>query len=256
MFAKERQSKIEQIIMEQGSASVQKLSEMFNVSEVTIRKDLDELQKENRVVRTHGGAVVKYQSRPKVCFQNLAIFCVEEKQQIARKALEFIENGDSIILDGSTTVFELAQLINASELTDLLIITTSVRMAQVFDREAIEVVIVGGTLDRKLNTVIGPIAEKNLASMNADKCFVGINGIDETYGFSTDGFSDAATKARICESSKQSFVLADYTKFNKRYIAKAMDIDRNVSYIITDQKTRELDCRAIANKVPLIFADL
>ena len=96
MFAKERQSKIEQLILERGSASVLRLSQMFNVSEVTIRKDLDELQKGNRVVRTHGGAVVKYQSRPDWCFQNLAVVCLEEKQQIARTALEFIEDGESI----------------------------------------------------------------------------------------------------------------------------------------------------------------
>ena len=225
MFAKERQSKIEQLILERGSASVLRLSQMFNVSEVTIRKDLDELQKGNRVVRTHGGAVVKYQSRPDWCFQNLAVVCLEEKQQIARKALEFIEDGDSILMDGATTVRELAVLINSSELKNITIITNSIELAQTFDREAIEVILVGGSLNPKLNTVTGPIAERNISYINVDKCFIGISGIDEAFGFSTDEFSDAAIKLNICRSSKQSFVLADHTKFRKRYLAKVFDLD-------------------------------
>lgn len=255
MFAKERQSKIEQLILERGSASVLRLSQMFNVSEVTIRKDLDELQKGNRVVRTHGGAVVKYQSRPDWCFQNLAVVCLEEKQQIARKALEFIEDGDSILMDGATTVRELAVLINSSELKNITIITNSIELAQTFDREAIEVILVGGSLNPKLNTVTGPIAERNISYINVDKCFIGISGIDEAFGFSTDEFSDAAIKLNICRSSKQSFVLADHTKFSKRYLAKVFDLDGEANYIITDKKCPGIEYAAIEKKIQIIFAD-
>lgn len=254
MFAKERQSKIEQVILERGSASVLKLSRMLGVSEVTIRKDLDQLQKENRIVRTHGGAVVKYQSRPNVRFQNLVSVCVEEKQLIAKKALEFIEDGDSIILDCSTTVCELAVLINASELKNLTVITNSIMTAQVFNRDTIEVILVGGSLNPNINAVMGPIAENNIASLNADKCFFGMNGVDEVFGFSTDGFNDAAVKVSICKSSKQSFVLADHTKFGKKYLAKVFDLDGEIDYLITDRKGEDADYQAIEKKIQIIYA--
>lgn len=254
MFAKERQSKIEQVILERGSASVLKLSRMLGVSEVTVRKDLDQLQKENRIVRTHGGAVVKYQSRPNVRFQNLVSVCVEEKQLIAKKALEFIEDGDSIVLDCSTTVCELAVLINASELKNLTVITNSIMTAQVFSKDTIEVIIVGGSLNPNINAVMGPIAENNIAALNADKCFLGMNGVDEEFGFSTDGFSDAAVKVSICKSSKQSFVLADHTKFGKKYLAKVFDLDEEIDYLITDRKCEDADYQAIEKKIQVIYA--
>ena len=132
MFARERQENIAKLILEKESVSVVELSELYDISEVTIRKDLEELQRQGRVIRTHGGAVSLYKPSAAFSFQDLSVKCIEEKQQIARTAIDLIADGDSIILDGSTTVQELAKLIVGSGKKDLTIITTSINTAGFF----------------------------------------------------------------------------------------------------------------------------
>lgn len=253
MFAKERQEKIEQYIVGHGSVSVQMLSERFNVSEVTIRKDLDELSKGNRITRTHGGAVAKYQTRMNVGMDDLVIIHPEAKKRIAEKAMEYIEDGDSVMLDVSTTVLEFAKLINQSDRKNITVITPSLMVGRVFNNEAITVMVIGGILNQRLDATCGTVAEKLIKTISADKCFLGVNGIDSAFGLSTSDFTDACLKSAMCDASKQCFVLADHSKFHKRYLAQICKLEQKVDCIITDEKAEGVDYESIQHKVEIVF---
>lgn len=255
MFVKERQEKIVQLIVNQGSATVQELSDLFDVSEVTIRKDLDELSKKDLVTRMHGGAVAKYQSTLSVGMNDLASSHPDEKKRIARSALGFIKNGDSILLDASSTVMELALLINESDLRNLIVITPSVWIAQALTKETIQIVMIGGDYNRRLRSSRGPLTVNQIRLLSADKCFIGVNGIDEKFGFSTGEFEDAAVKKEMVSVSKKSFVLADHSKMHKRYLAHIKKLDGEVDYIITDSHKKNAEYASIEEKITVIYAD-
>lgn len=255
MFAKERQESIAKLIIEKEAVSVVELSEMYNISEVTIRKDLEELQRQGRIIRTHGGAVSLYKPSAAFSFQDLSVKCIEEKQQIAKAAIDLISDGDSLILDGSTTVQELAKLIAGSGKKDLTIITTSMNTAALFkEKDDISVVLVGGVINFKMNTMEGVIAEKQLRDLCVDKCFVGVNGIDMEFGFSTFGFSEAAMKRAFADSARETYLLADHTKFDKKYMVKIDDLENSYRHIITNRKYG-YDYSEWEEKIDIIYAE-
>lgn len=256
MFTEERQEKIEQYIIERGSVSVLELSNRFDVSEVTIRKDLEELQKGDYIVRTHGGAMMKYSSLPRPYFQDLVVKCQDEKRNIAKKALEFIKDGDAIILDGSTTVNELAVMISTSSLKNLTIVTTSITTAQIFaNNEEVSVLLIGGFLNKRMNTVEGTIAVQQIQNIAADKCFIGMDGIDSSFGFSTTSFVEAAVKQSVAKASKKSFVLLDHTKFNKKYFSKVFELNGDVDCVITGKRRNSINYDVIESQLELVFAE-
>lgn len=252
MFAGERRKQMEQYILGKGSVSVQELKDLYGVSEVTIRKDLDELSSNGLIIRTHGGAMIKYQSKQDLRLSDLTILYPDEKKAIARKALEFIENGDSIIFDASTTVLELAIVLNESSLENITVITSSVKVSEVLTRDGINVVLLGGSVNKKMASVFGPLTETQLRSLNVDKCFIGVNGVDTEYGISVGGFSEAALKNAMRQSSKMFFVLTDHSKFQKKYMARVMSIGE-VSNIITD-RVPGIDYSPYERRTEIVFA--
>lgn len=254
MFTEERQSKIEQVILDRGSVSVQELSEQFGVSEVTIRKDLDELQKGDTIKRTHGGAVVKYHALERAGFQNVSGRHRTEKQKIAKRALACIEEGDTILMDGSSTTSELAKLIVNAGIPNLTVITTSLIIGQLLNNGRIKVVLIGGDLDPQMNSVNGPVAEQMLSTLSVDKGFVGINGIDRRFGFSADGFQEAAIKRAIAQASRESFILADHSKFRKKFLSKVCDLGGIFDCLITDRH-EGTDYSPLEGKIEVMLAD-
>ena len=253
MFADERREKIEQYILNHGAATVLELSEIYNVSEVTIRKDLDELSRIGQISRTHGGAVTKYHTREDLRIRDLSIRHPQEKKRIAAKALEYIENGDSIILDMSTTTLALALLINDCAVKDLTVVTPSIVISRALSREDINVILLGGYLNKKMDAVTGPITQNQIRSLNVDKAFVGTDGVDPEYGISTGSFDDAAVKIAMRESSKRFYILTDHSKFHKRFMARIMKLEE-IDIIITDRR-EDWDYSSYEKRTDLIFAD-
>ncbi len=257
VFTSERQKLIEAYILERGSATVQELSGRFQVSAVTIRKDLDELEKGDLVQRTHGGAVSKYKSAQGGQFQTLTDRNREEKQRIGKKAVSFIENGDTIFLDASTTAHVFASLLAEAGFTGLTVITTSLYVAQLLLAQGIRVIMIGGEMNRNINAAEGPAALEQISGMSADKGFIGVNGIDKQFGFSVDSLEEAAIKQRsICQSSRRTFILADYTKFNRRYMARIFGTEECAAgCLITDGPRENIDYGFLKNKMKLVFAE-
>lgn len=127
MFPEERQKKIIGILDEQKSVRVAELSKMLETSEVTIRRDLEELDKQNKLIRIHGGAMSAYSVGKAISAPELIsnAKCIEEKRAISKLAYEYIDDYDTILMDSSSTVYELVKLIAAGTKRNLIIVTTS-----------------------------------------------------------------------------------------------------------------------------------
>lgn len=252
MFAEERQERICQIINERSSVKVSELSEELDISEVTIRRDLDELQRQKRVVRTHGGAMSTYNVGKPLLISALMSHETQRKKKLAQVAYTMIHDYDTILLDNSSTVNELVQLIAKGSKKHLRIVTTSLAAIHILAQSKnCSVQIVGGEISFECQSVEGSAACRFIRDIRVDKCFVGINGVDSKFGFSTPRYEDADIKNAMLQASHCSFVLADATKLGKSYLTKTEAPD----YLITDQVVPGFDYEKLAPATTVIFAN-
>lgn len=232
MFAEERQEKIFQIVTQRNSVKVSELSDELDISEVTIRRDLDALQRQKRIIRTHGGAMAAYSVGKASLYSQLAVKQVELKRLIALAAYDMIQDDETILLDNSSTVSELATLIASGSKKNLRIITNSLIVPQLLAKaESCTVQVVGGEVNFRYQSTEGSAACQILEDIRVDKCFIGINGVDEEFGFSTPRYADADIKRSMFRSAHCTIVLADHTKLGKTYLARIVKPD----YLITDE---------------------
>ena len=251
MFAEERQERIFQIVNQRSSVRVSELSDELEISEVTIRRDLDELQRQKRIIRTHGGAMATYSAGTGKTFSQHVAKDTELKRQIARAAYDMIRDDDTILLDNSTTVSELVKLIAVGNKQNLRIITTSLVAPGLLKRkENCTVQIVGGEVNFSCESVEGSSACRFIKGIRVDKAFVGINGVDEEFGFSTPRYIDADIKNAILHSAHCGIVLADNTKLGKTYLAHVDSPD----YLITDEMISGFDYEGLTGTT-VIFAN-
>ena len=240
MLPEERKHVILQIINERKAARVADLSSALNITEATVRRDLDELQSEHKIRRTHGGALSIYPSAHEWNVQELVQEPQEEKRAIAAKAYEFIDDNDTLIMDNSTTVRALVGLLKTKRKKRLTVITTSFTIvSDLIGTPDYEIIHAGGSVRVNTNGTLGPIAERTLADLRADKTFLGVNGISADFGYSVPHSYEASLKMRMIRSARQTLILADHSKFDKSYLCKVAPID-GVDYLITDRISPEM----------------
>ncbi|RKD32078.1 DeoR/GlpR family DNA-binding transcription regulator [Thermohalobacter berrensis] len=233
MFAEERKIKILDRLDKQGKVRVKELSKLYNVSEATIRRDLQELEERGMIKRTHGGAVLTEHTKFEPTFLEKEDKFHEEKEAIGKLAASLIEDGDTIAIDSGTTTLEIAKNIKAKNLT---IVTNSLDIAyEIGKRSDIEVVITGGMMRWKTRAMVGPIADNTIKNLRVDKVFLGTNGICIKKGITTPNLIEAQTKRALLKIASQAIVVCDHTKFNQVSFAKIADINE-VDIIITDNK--------------------
>ena len=239
MLAEERWQNILDLVNSQNIVSVQELSKRLGTSEVTIRRDLSELEEIGKLKRVHGGAMrneqISSSIEPK--FSQLANDNVSFKEQIADYAMGMIKDSTAIMLDASSTVLMLAQRIRKRKWKELTVVTNSVRVImELVDCEGIELVLIGGQVRKNLVSCAGFLAEMQLKQLKVDISFLGINGIDlEENAMTTPNLSEAAIKRAMFKCTKKSIILADHSKFNRSYLGMecaASDVD----LIITDDQ--------------------
>jgi len=255
MFAEERQQAIYDMVCKKRSVKVTELSQLLKISEVTVRRDLEELHNQNKILRTHGGALAKYSVANEVSAPELISShkCAEEKRKIAELAYTFVKDNDTIIADGSSTVYELIKLIAVGKRKHIKVITSSLLvMSTLAACCEVKVIMAGGEVNYRHNNLEGHITKEVIKNLRADKCFIGVNGIDEKFGYSTPRFEDAESKALMVESGIESFVLADNTKFDKTYLAR---INVRCNYLITDTRLAGYDYEWLLGQTKVLFAD-
>lgn len=231
MFAEERHAKIAELLNEKNSIKVNELADIFNVSESTIRRDLQDMEERGLLKRTHGGAVGAQKTNFEPTFKEKKDEQFNEKTDIAKLAASMIEDGDTIILDSGTTTMEIARLITAKNIT---VITNSIDVAsELSEKEQIELIVTGGTLRTTTRAMVGNITEAALKNFRVDKAFIGVNGISLEEGLTTPNFIEAQTKKAMINAANKVIVVADSTKFNQVCFSVISPI-RVVSAIITN----------------------
>ena len=255
MYANERLRRICDLVNEKGAVRVADLSRLMNVSEVTIRRDLETLAQDRRLQRTHGGAISMQPVGAEITAPELIRSGrnVAEKRLIARVAYDMINDKDTLFMDGASTVNELARIIAREDRKRLYVITTSMSVVTTLqDCSSVSVIMVGGEVNYKLGHVEGTLATESIRNMRADKSFIGINGIDQSFGFSFPRLSEIDLKCGMMQSSRQSVVLADHSKFRRVYMAR---LNTSCDVLITDTRIRDYDYQWLMEECTVLFAD-
>jgi DeoR family transcriptional regulator of aga operon len=230
----ERHQLILQELKQTGTVSIQQLSDMLQVSGVTIRKDLKILEEKNLLFRTHGGGSINNPYAIERPINEKEFINAEEKQSIAKAALGLVGQNDAIMIGSGTTVFELARCLNPEK--QITVITPAIRVAlELSNRQNVEVLQLGGLIRPNSSSVAGTYAEHILENVSCAVLFIGVDGINLDFGFSISNLTEAGLNQKMIRTAQSVAVLADHTKFGKRGIGKICDTDQ-VHFVVTDRK--------------------
>lgn len=249
-----RREKIIELVCDNGSVSVNKLSQLFSVSTVTIRNDLSHLENKGCVFRYYGGAVLNKQFAFDKSLQFKSGINSSNKNIIAQCAAELVQDGDRIILDsGSTTALMVPYLKNKR---DLIVMTNALNIAyDLATNTDIDVLIAGGNVRKNTYSITGPTTEQLLSMYHFNKLFLGIDGIDLDAGITTANFSEATVNKAMCHASQQIIAITDSTKFGRKSFCLIESIE-NIDSLITDSHIPDNYLSALQEKnITIILAD-
>jgi DeoR/GlpR family transcriptional regulator of sugar metabolism len=230
----ERRKRILDYIKQNGSGRIEELASSLDVSEATIRRDLDWLANEGQISRTHGGAILCESS---TAFERLysekRLLCSKEKQSIGVEAANMVADGQTLILDSGSTNFEIA--CNLTKHKNLTIITYDIFIASniTFDPST-TVLVTGGIRREGFNILIGSIAEDFFRQVKVNKAFLGADAVDLVQGVTNATFMEVSIKRLIIAAASEVILVADHTKFGKVALAKVCSFDK-IQKVITDE---------------------
>ena len=232
MFALERQKKIIEILNSEGSVFVNKLSVTLGVTEETIRRDLEKLEKQELLMRTHGGAVPIDESTYELSLETRKRTNVDIKMRLAKEAVKHIIPGDIIFLDASTTTFYMAK--ELKKMSNITVVTNSLRVVgELANQENLKVILVGGVVSNN-QSVVGSLAERTVEeNYFAGKMFLSSKGIDIDVGLLESNEKECGIKKIMMKNCKQRYYLCDKSKIGRVGFVKLAPLDE-VDYIITE----------------------
>jgi DeoR/GlpR family transcriptional regulator of sugar metabolism len=236
MFVDQRRNKIIEVITEKGTVTVNELTDLLNTSAATIRADLNQLEKQGLLIRTHGGAIQKDETEHMdKMYQIRERKFHDEKQRIANCALKYIQPGQCILLDASTTCFEVAKLLKDVKMK-LTVVTSGIATAAMLkENPFLTVIIIGGIVRNSSNSVEGLLGEELLHKINVDILFTSGYAFNTKDGLSDFSYYEVELKRIMVEVSNRVIALLDHSKINKSSIAtfaKPAEID----FVIVDKE--------------------
>ncbi|WP_348535596.1 DeoR/GlpR family DNA-binding transcription regulator [Portibacter lacus] len=245
MLPNHRREKIMEFLQEDGSAKVVDLAKLFKVTEVTIRQDLEKLEQQGLIIREHGGAFLKNIEDNVRNFSIKNQENLDKKAMIAFKCLEFIESGDTIILDSGSTTTEIAKkLVGYKNLT---VITNALNIALMLGTEpGIDVIMTGGEFKPPTLSLTGQKAADFFNGMNVQKLFLATAGISLKSGLTYPSISDLVVKKAMIDAADLTYIVADSTKIGKNALASLGALSL-IDYIITDAGMEEKDKKIFKN---------
>lgn len=247
MLTEERHNIILDLLREKGVIKMIDLIEATNTSESTIRRDLTYLESINALKRIHGGATLPKGRLLEASYSEKEVQRVDEKKSIAKYAASLIEDGDSVYLDAGTSTYEMIQYIDKN---NIVVVTNGLKHINSLIEKNINAYILGGRIKNTTRAVIGSDALKSLEKFRFDKCFLGINGIHIECGFTTPDSEEAMLKENAIKHSRQSFVLADESKFGEVSFVKVADLKYAV--IITNSEVEHYKEYSQKTKVKVV----
>ncbi|MDQ0935504.1 DeoR/GlpR family DNA-binding transcription regulator [Streptomyces turgidiscabies] len=240
LLAEQRRALILDEVQRRGGVRVNELTRKLGVSDMTVRRDLDALARQGVLEKVHGGAVpVVEASTHEPGFEAKSGLELTAKEDIARAAAELVSAGSAIALSGGTTTYALAhQLLDVPDLT---VVTNSVRVADVFhtaqrvsgQRQGAATVVLTGGVRTPSDSLVGPVADRAIASLHFDVLFLGVHGISVEAGLSTPNLAEAETNRRLVQSARRVVVVADHTKWGTVGLSSFAALEQ-VDTLVTD----------------------
>ena len=244
-LAPQRWDSLRALIRDSGVIRVEDLRRRMNVSLATVRRDLDQLEQSGAIRRVHGGAVSVESRLEEPLFDDKASIAAREKLRIAEAALKFVAAGDTIYLDGGSTVLELARLLR--DRTNITVMTNSLRAAHELAGRGPRLILIGGELRRLSQTMVGPLTRCILQELHVDRAFMGTIGLALEEGLTTTDPSEAYTKELVMSRARQVILLADSGKAGKVSFARAGRLE-NIHVIVTDRALEKNFARELVKK--------
>lgn len=233
MLQAERRQNIIKQLQTSGTIYIEQLALEYQVSTMTIRRDLASLEEEGKLVRSHGGAVLPETLTQEVPYHTKLSSYTAEKEQIAKKAVELIPDQARILLDSGTTNLEIAKLLKPRD--ELLIVTNDAKISMELLHSDCQVISTGGELQKDVGAFIGAHVQELLRQIKVDIVFIGANAVHLSEGISTPTLEKSYIKKLMLKSARSKWIVADHSKFNKRSFAHVCDFEE-VNGIITDDQ--------------------
>lgn len=226
-----RRAKAAELLSQKGFMSLVELSRALGISESTARRDLEVLEQQGTVTRTHGGVVyVKGSPSHSLAFTDRQTTAAAEKEAIARAAAELIPAGQTVILNGGTTCYQVARAIQGRHLN---VITNSVPIASLLSTDlATEVTLIGGYVYPRTGVALGAMAEQQLENLHATQLIFGCAGVTEGCAFNMNQMLVDADRAMM-KIAEEVILVVDHTKFGMRSVVKLCDLGE-LDVIVTD----------------------
>lgn len=230
MTTEQRREKLLELVRARGFVAITDLRSELEVSESTIRRDLDSLESSGEVRRTHGGVFYAGGGAATRIFADRRANAWERKRQVARAASELVEDGDTLLLDGGSTTYELArQLVGRP----LQIVTNSLPLANLFaTNDQVDLVVLGGYVHSRTGVTLGPYANSMLNSLNVQKAFLSIAGAD-TRGYYNSNLLLVETERAMMQAADQTIIVADSSKFGRSSLARLCQL-HEVDAVVSD----------------------
>jgi DeoR/GlpR family transcriptional regulator of sugar metabolism len=240
VFARERQAEIARLVDANGRARVSDLAQRFGVSAVTIRKDLLILESERQVARTHGGAIALRRSSPELAFDIRERLQRDEKSGMGAAAAAMVNDGESIVLDASTSALYIARHLKDIEAWHgLTVVTNSIRIAsELAGHQGITVLMLGGRVRWEALSVVGPLGDGVFRRVNVQKAFLGAAGFTMDEGLTDAMEEEAQIKRSMVSAARDIYAMVDHTKWGRISSATFCRTDR-LTGVFTDNGAPE-----------------
>jgi DeoR family fructose operon transcriptional repressor len=249
----ERRTRLLELVRERGFAALPDLAELLTCSESTVRRDLEALEETGQAKRTHGGVFYTGASPKLPHFDQLQPANWDKKRAIARRAAELIADGDTVLLDGGTTTYEVARLLVGRPLQ---IVTNSLPTANLFASNATtDLVLLGGYVYPRTGVSLGPYANEMLKHLNVRRTVLSAAGINER-GFFNSNLLLVETELAMMNAAEEVIVVADSTKFGHQSLAHLAPLDAAKHLVVDDGITPEWKKRIEAAGVRLTVAKM
>ncbi|MFB7914449.1 DeoR/GlpR family DNA-binding transcription regulator [Streptomyces sp. NPDC056061] len=259
LLAEQRRALILDEVRRRGGVRVNELTRTLNVSDMTVRRDLDALARQGVIEKVHGGAVpVVEASTHEPGFEAKSALELTAKEDIARAAAAMAVPGSAIALSGGTTTYALAQRL--LDVPDLTVVTNSVRVSDVFHsaqragtaggtRSGSATVVLTGGMRTPSDSLVGPVADRAIDSLHFDVLFLGVHGISVEAGLSTPNLAEAETNRRFVRSARRVVVVADHTKWGTVGLSSFAGLEQ-VDTFVTDAGLSSADREEIEEHLP------
>jgi DeoR/GlpR family transcriptional regulator of sugar metabolism len=228
----ERRERIIQVLREQDEVTVVELSQRLSVSEVTTRKDLQQLEEQGYLTRVRGGAVVSGRGQLELRFAARQQLNLDEKRRIATRAVQFIKPGNTVFVDGSTTVFQMTRLLR--DMGNLTVVTTGLYAAlELSFAPDVTTIVVGGILRRRTSSLVDTLSPRLLRRLHVDVAFLSCRGFSPEQGLMESDLREAQMKRAMAETAAQKIALVDHGKFGAVFMATSL-LPEEIDLLLTD----------------------